>query len=293
VDDQHHPPDTPPPVPPPGEPSGGSDERLPRDVDVTDDAPDGPPPPPFVRDRQRRRRRTLAILAALAVLAIPVGLAIASGLAERDQSPAGADDPAPPDGDGADDPRDDEAPDPEDGSRDPGDDGSAAPEPRLDPPDVAALSGLDAIYGQLLVDIDASERTMLDFQEGLADVLAAPGAADERLERASATAGASRAELLAVRERLTDGLDDAGADRVRELYVEHLDSWAEYLEAVEEDALVLAEDDTAYTVVINATADAFARALETELPDDIDREVERFAEGILDRGFRGFGQAEV
>jgi hypothetical protein len=46
-------------------------------------------------------------------------------------------------------------------------------------------------------------------------------------------------------------------------------------------------------VVINATADAFARALEEQLPADTDTSVSAYADEILDRGFRDAGDAQV
>jgi hypothetical protein len=246
-----------------------------------------------------RRRRALAIAAALTVVAIPIGLAVASGLTERDEPTATSpDDPdAAPEGEQ---PDTDEAPDDDAGGDSPGEpsdgpEGEAAPptDVELDPLDLDGLDGLDAVYGRLLTDIDASERTMIGFQEDLAEALGGLRGPDEMLDDASEVAAESRAELLEVRERLAEELDDAGAERVREVYVEHLDSWADYMQAVEDDPLVIVENDGSYTVAINATADAFARALETELPDDIDAEVERFADGVLDRGFRGMGQADV
>jgi hypothetical protein len=126
------------------------------------------------------------------------------------------------------------------------------------------------------------------------DAFVAAATPADAIDAVEGAAGDGRAGLLEVRERLADGVDDAGAEEVRSLYVEHLDSWADYMEAVEQEPLVLIEDrGAAFTVVINATADAFARALEAQLPGDIDAEVARFAEGILDRGFRASGQAQV
>jgi hypothetical protein len=278
--------------------------------------PDGPPPPPFERERRRRRRVGLAIAAALLVIGIPIGLAIVSALAERDDqaaSPAaegeGEGDPdeaddlplngdgeeeADTDPDGAPDAGEEQA-DPDDGAgggTSPEDGGS--PDGTLTPPDVQGLDGLDATYAQLLVDIDASERAMIRFQEEVRDAFAAASTPADAAEVVEAVAGDARAELLEVRERLVDPLEDAGAEVVRSRYVEHLDSWADYMEAIEQEPLLLAEGGgTAFTLVINATADAFARALEAELPADIDGEVARFAEGILDRGFRSSAEAQV
>lgn len=309
MDEEREPPGTPPPsVPPPGAERGPEQPRwaVPPDADVPPDQlevtyedADGPPPPPFERERRRRRRRALAIAAALTVVAIPIGLAIASGLTERDEPAASSPDDPDAAGEGEQ-PDRGEAPDDDAGDGSPdepddGPDGEAAPptDVELDPLDVDGLDGLDAVYGQLLTDIDTSERTMIGFQEDLAEALGGLRGPEEMLDDASEVAAESRAELLEVRGRLAEELDDEGAERVRELYVEHLDSWADYMQAVEDDPLVIVENDGSFTVAINATADAFARALESELPEDIDAEVERFAEGVLDRGFRGMGQADI
>ena len=162
------------------------------------------------------------------------------------------------------------------------------------PLDPDPLTGLDLLWGELLIDIDASERAMIAFQDDLADAFASPGLPEDALDAASEVAADRRDELLGVRARLASSVDDAGAEEVRSRYVIHLDSWASFMAAVEEDPLVVLEQsERGFTVDINATADAFARALEAELPPDVDAEVERFAEAILDRGFPGFGTAQV
>lgn len=193
---------------------------------------------------------------------------------------------------------------PEDGDSsdtDPGPDADADPDTdpgdrdtEVAPLDPDPLTGLDLLWGELLIDIDASERAMIAFQDDLADAFASPGLPEDALEAASEVAADRRDELLGVRARLASSVDDAGAEEVRSRYVIHLDSWESFMAAVEEDPLVVLEQsERGFTVDINATADAFARALEAELPPDVDAEVERFAEGILDRGFRGFGTAQV
>ncbi len=150
------------------------------------------------------------------------------------------------------------------------------------------------MYGRLLSDIDASEREMIGFQTDVGEALAGASSREDGLSEVAAVA-AERAERLGeIRDRLDDPLDDPGADEVRRLYVDHLDSWAGYIGAVAEDPLAIFEQsETGATVAINRTADRFTRALEEELPDDVDAEVARFADGILDRGFRGFGVADV
>lgn len=168
------------------------------------------------------------------------------------------------------------------------------PDAELDPLDLAVLDGVDLVYGRLLTDIDVSERAMIAFQAGLADTFSDPDSPEAALEGASEIAADSQAALLAVRDRLVEPVDDPGAERVRELYVDHLDSWEVFMAAVAEDPLmVFQQGEAGFTVTINATADAFSRALEDELPADIDAEVARFADDILDRGFRGFGYADV
>lgn len=259
--------------PEPGWPPPSGSSEPPPGVQIEVEPPDGPPPPPFVRERRRRRLVAWIVAGALVVVAIPAGLAIASFLTEDEGSEVAAGD------------ADGSEPDPE-----------PRPEGTLEPPDLDALDGVDAIFGGLLIDIDASERTMLAFQSDLTDTFGAPGDDPDALFQQLSEAAAERGEqLLEVRERLTEELPDAGAERVRGIYLEHLDSWSEYMDAIEQDPGLLLEetDASGYTVSINATADAFTRALERELPDDADQQVRSFADGILDRGFRSQGDSQV
>ena len=281
-------------------------------------AADGPPPPPAPVAGRARRRWPL-ILALVVVLAgVPTGLVLLSQLDTEESAAEGAavapeDEGAPEEGDrgtgddGRDDGRDDDdeleddapgagsddpQPDPDDPQPDP--DADPDVDPDVAPLDLAVLTGIDLLWGQLLTDIDASERAMIAFQEGLSAAFSAPTDLDDTLDAASEVAADQRAALLEVRDRLDGPLDDPAAEQVRERYVTHLDSWESFMAAVEDEPLVVLEQsERGFTVDINATADAFARALEEELPDDVDPEVERFAEGILDRGFRGFGTAQV
>lgn len=177
-------------------------------------------------------------------------------------------------------------------------DGDARPPDResddLDLLDLDRLDGLDLVYGRLLTDIDASEREMIAFQTEVGEALAGATSGPEGLAEVAEVAAAREEGLLAVRDRLAEPLDDAGAEEVRRLYVEHLDSWADFIGAVAEDpVLIFEQSESGATVAINRTADRFARALEDELPEAADAEVARFADGILDRGFRGFGTADV
>jgi hypothetical protein len=242
------------------------------------DVPDGPPPPPWER-RRRTRRRWLVGLAAAVVVAVPVGLGLASTMSERD-GPLSADQ--------------DEQADRDTAEQPPADDELTGP---LDPPDLGRLEGPDAVFAELLIDIDASEQAMLAFQLELQDVLREHGADPDALIDAVAAAGGEGADRLeAAREPLADPRADVRAEAVRETYLEHLDSWVRYMRAVESEPALLGpgQDDTdRFTLSINTTAAAFARSLEEQLPDDVDPDVERMAEQLLDRGFRTEGGADV
>jgi len=248
------------------------------------------------------------VVALLAVVVgVPLALFVGTGLPgepEPTASPDGATDGQAAEPEGDDGGPDDGEPNrggPDRGGPDrggPEDDGPGAPpvdpDAELEPLDLDVLDGRDLVYGRLLTDIDASERAMIAFQDGLADTFNDPDSPEAALEGASEVAADGQAALLEVRERLVDPVDDPGAERVRALYVDHLDSWEVFMAAVAEDPLmVFQQSEAGFTVTINATADAFARALEAELPDDVDAEVARFADGILDRGFRGLGYADV
>jgi hypothetical protein len=234
----------------------------------------------------QRRRRWPLVLSGLLLLGLAVTLVVLvltaddDGTAVADGGPDGQTPGTAPDRD-----------DGEDGGS-----GGSSPgtDADLDPLDLDALDGLDLVYGQLLTDIDASEREMIGFQADVGAALSGASSRDDGLTAVAAVA-AERAEALGeVRARLADPLDDPGAEEVRRLYVDHLDSWADFIGTVAEDPVAIFEQsETGATVAINRTADRFARALEDELPANADAEVARFADGILDRGFRGFGVADV
>jgi hypothetical protein len=101
----------------------------------------------------------------------------------------GADDRDDPSGEGE---TDDDPDEPgEGGAPDDGGDGGpgvVAPDAELEPLDLAALAGLDRTYGRLLTDIDASERTMIDFQAGLADAFSGAATPEEALDDAGEVA---------------------------------------------------------------------------------------------------------
>ncbi len=226
--------------------------------------------------------------AVLLVVGVPVGFAVATTF-ERGDAPFAFG------GDPVDDEADDGSPDPPEGGDREGTDDEAAGDV-LEPPDLESLSGADAVYGQLLVDIDASERVMIAFQDELATIFSGPAESpDALIEELQDIGATARDDLLEVRDRLDDELDVDGAEEVRDRYVAHLDSWADYMDAVSEDPSVLGGEGAGagFTVVINATADAFARTLEDELPDTADASVRAYASGLLDRGFRGSGDAQV
>jgi hypothetical protein len=287
------------PVPPPGAPPGGGWAPPDAGADpgmVTSAAlhvemehADGPPVPPPVR-RRRRRRRAALIAGVLLVVGVPSGLALVSTLGDDGLPSATGDDGT--DTEVGEGPADEESEG--DGDTDDGDTRDrGAP---LDPPDLDSLGGTDAVYGRLLVDIDASERVMMEFQDGVATAFSVPVESPDALVEALRELGeAGRDELLEVRGRLDDPVEVDGAEAIRERYVAHLDSWADYMDAVAADPGVLGGEGAGagYTVVINATADAFARSLEEELPDSADASVRAYADDILDRGFRGSGDSQV
>lgn len=203
------------------------------------------------------------------------------GATDRDSGP-GAGDPATPE----------DHSDPEQPSGGSDDPGSPLPTDRDDivVPDVSVLEGRDAVYGQLLVDIDESERAMIGFQDDLIASFLRGSAVrpEEFIADIRAIASRSADRLEDVRFRLEGPLTDAAAREIRDRYVSHLDTWVDYIRAVEAQPALLDPDiDTSrYALAINISAGAFSRALEELLPADVNAGVARFAEDILDRGFR-------
>jgi hypothetical protein len=255
---------------------------------------DGPPVPPPLR-RRRARRRAIGVALAIALLiGGPVVLTV-TGVLELDGQRTDTDTPV-----------DATAPDAEaapEGTP-PGAGGGAAEAPPRDdedpsPPDLEQLDDTGVAFGQLLIDIDASERTMISWQDELGEIFGgSPGEdedADELVDQVAALAEERRLQLLRVREHLERPRDHEGAELVREHYVVHLDSWAAYLGAIVESPVLAAdaEASTSFRLEINTTASRFATTLEDELPGDIDAEVADFAEAILDRGFRAAQDAEA
>jgi hypothetical protein len=224
----------------------------------------------------------------LLVLGVPIGLAVAGTFAgSSDGEVAGSEDV----------PADEEAAEPD---GDGGDGSELAPDPGVTPleaPDLDRLEGPDVIFASLLLDIDASELAMLGFQNEVAETFQDHASGDlAELLRGLSDAGAAAArELESAREELEQPVGDVRAEAVREVYLEHLDSWLRYMQAIEEDPALFSpeRDSSHYTLSINTTADAFARSLEEQLPDDLDPEVELMADQLLDRGFRPTGDADV
>lgn len=262
--------------------------------------PAGPPTPPTVRARRRRWLIVGLCVVVAFVLAVPIVLAlggfpsqVATVLAD---DPVDEDDPDAgttlpelddPDEGGADG-------DPDSGTSDSGGFDQDVPAPT---PDIDALEGADAVFAELLGSVDEAELVMIGFQSEVADALATAGPDDlEDLNaRLSDVAADRRVELIEVRDALDQATDDADAEAVRQAYLDHVDSWGEYMTAVESNPETLFGEggDGGYTVVINATADAFVRALEEQLPDNIDDEVADLARHILQRGFSGSAEAQV
>jgi hypothetical protein len=103
---------------------------------------------------------------------------------------------------------------------------------------------------------------MLAFNDRVADEL--EGATDEAaaLAAIAAAAAAGADGLRAERPVLVAPLGDRVVDGVRDVYVPHLDSWIDYLAALEQGPglLFTRDDQQPYLLRINATAAAFADA---------------------------------
>ncbi len=223
------------------------------------------------------------------VLLIPIGLAIAGLVAVNTTTtdPQAEGEPSPGD-DGDQGTEDDDEPGPDDGGGD----------AEVDPGtlELDDLEGDDRAWGELVTAIDASEQQMIRFQDEVAAALSDPddeediGAAFEEIS----AAGAERSgQLVEIRERLAVGEGEpAAGDDVRAAYLDHLDAWVAWMEALEDDPTLLGSDAPeaeAFSLDINTTADDFATELDADLPDDLDDEVVDFARAILERGFSDEG----
>ncbi len=280
------------PTPPPSEGGG--------------DAP-GPPPPPFERARRRRRRRII-IAGVLVGGALVVGLPLLAfggwlapqDAAPEDAAPVPAEAPETDSGSGEDDADTDGSTDPDGPSPDGevGDrpDREVPEEERIDPPSLGELEPGDARIADMLLDVDAAERAMLRYQLDAQDAFTDGLDADEPDELFAAigdVASTGLQDLEVLRERLMAEQSEPAAEDVREAYVGHLDSWVTYLTAIEDDPQILLGDLTRFTVDINRTGDDFSRAVAALSATDVDADVERFAQQIVERGFSGPETAQV
>lgn len=158
----------------------------------------------------------------------------------------------------------------------------------LTPLEVDEVPDDQRAVAELLLDIDASERSMLGFQLEVEAAFADgqdpddPDALDGRIRTAAAQA---LEELDVLRDRMQAAQDEPWAEDVRDAYVAHLDSWVRYLEAIFDEPQVLLEDTTRYSLDISVTGAEFSRAVHDDAADGFDDEVVRFAEDLVARGF--------
>jgi len=262
---------------------------------------DGPPPTPAERATKRRRKRIIVV-----VLAVILAGAAVPGLAWVITQAVGSSDiAAPPAADG-------EVDAPESGdARDEHDDPSAqrrehdaergrpdaeVPEDEvIAAPDPADFAGAEAVVLRLLLDIDASERVMIAFQRDVVAVFEDGDNVAGMLDAVSALAAESIEDLLVLRELLIEPIDDPALRNVATTYVAHLDTWVDYLEALEEQPQLLGGDMVRYTLPINATGGQFSRALNAriEANDGLDQRLIDFAVAIIERGFPDPDEAQV
>ncbi|MEX0831507.1 MAG: hypothetical protein WD007_02795 [Nitriliruptoraceae bacterium] len=262
---------------------------------------DGPPPTPAERATKRRRKRIIIVVLAvvLAGAAVP-GLAwvITQAVGSSDMAvppAADGDGDAPESGDAGDAP---DAPsaqrrehDAERGRPDaevPDDEVIAAPDP-------ADFAGAEAVVLRVLLDIDASERVMIAFQRDVVAVFEDGDNVAGMLDGVSALAADSIADLLVLRDLLNEPIGDPAMRDVATTYVAHLDTWMDYLEALEEQPQLLGGDMVRYTLPINATGGKFSRAVHAriEANDGLDQRLIDFAVAIVERGFPDPDDAQV
>jgi hypothetical protein len=147
----------------------------------------------------------------------------------------------------------------------------------------------------LLEGIVASEGIMLAFNDDVAERL--DGVTEEAVALAAiASAAADGADgLRTARPGLVEPSQDGVVDDVRTAYVPHLDAWIDYLAALAEEPRLLftRDEQQPYLLMINATAEDFADALEDLLAGDPAPRVAELAERILDEGFRSERDADV
>jgi hypothetical protein len=256
----------------------------------------GPPPMPHQRARSRRSKRLLVTLVLGGLLAVGLGVwwfgGASNGVGTADPAASGAPDGAeqsPSDRDDADRVR----PEPGQGStardRDGRPDAFVPEEDQVQAPDLTDMSGADLAIARLFLEIDASERVMMAFQHEVQQIFLTTTDPTLMFDAIRLAAQRSIGDLDVLRERL----NDAAPSAVRDTYVVHLESWVDYLLAIEEEPERLAGDMARWTISINATGDAFVRATDEVLTDDVDPQVRSFAEAVVERGFAGQGTAQV
>jgi hypothetical protein len=269
-------------------------------VSSPDDTVDGPPPTPFQRARRRRRLLVgagvvLALLVGAAVLWVVFdldpteeGLAAEEGVQEEDD-PEGAEE--------AEETEETEAGEeggfvPPDIELDLDEDGrpdtTVPDDEELTPPEVDRLQGVQRILAELLLDIDAAERAMLGFQLDVVDARTQNRSQEEthEVDDEIRVAALHALEALAVlRARMEEPVDDLSVEQVRDTYVVHLDSWVRWLETIADEPEALNDETGWFTIDINRTAAAFVRAVDEALDEDLDAEVVRFAQELVERGF--------
>lgn len=168
---------------------------------------------------------------------------------------------------------------------------------RIDVPDVLRGRAVvdaedDAELVRLLDDVRRTEAVMLSFNDTVADRLADTDDQETALAVIGDAAAYGAGGLAALRPGLV-GRTGGRADTVRDAYLPHLDAWVDYLRAlaVRPELLFLDDAQQPYLLLINATAEEFADALEDLLDADPSARTAELAERILEDGFRSEGPA--
>jgi len=162
-------------------------------------------------------------------------------------------------------------------------------------PEQADEGRRDAILLDLLRAIEDAEEEMHRFndaQQALFDESTGP----EEFAELVAVAAAEAADALRDHRRgLVPLSGDVAADELRAIYLPHLDSWVDFLDAYTEDLGFLydGQAQTPYLLLINSTAEAFRMAMEDLVEMGPGEAVVELAEAILDRGFRSDQEAGV
>lgn len=155
------------------------------------------------------------------------------------------------------------------------------------PTEAASHTPVTRALQDVLQEIDASERAMLQFQRTVARAAESEGGDADEVVQAARTAVERLGEIrgqLASQELDGDRLQPARA--TREAYLAHLDAWVDHLEAVTEDPSLAGEEAPRSAFdEINATAAEFAEQLRGAVPDDAPPDLQALAALILGRGF--------